>query len=195
MHKLRRIRWIQSIERINLMIDYWSVCIWLCTLKNKNKSKKTKGKREREIISEDSDNFSFSFFFYFIKENWFWRKNRMYKSVVAVYDGEKVIGDVEVYFNPHLMNLNMREKLKDKIRISYYSTPSERCSPLAVLHTITSPTTGVCLKMECSKTINSNSQLNLLHSTCLRENKVYLPNLRINRLTKKKKINNNLLKL
>lgn len=95
----------------------------------------------------------------------------MYKSVVAVYDGEKVIGDVEVYFNPHLMNLNMREKLKDKIRISYYSTPSERCSPLAVLHTITSPTTGVCLKMECSKTINSNSQLNLLHSTCLRENK------------------------
>lgn len=95
----------------------------------------------------------------------------MYKSVVAVCDGEKVLGDVEVYFNPHLMNLNMREKLKDKIRISYYSTPSERCSPLAVLHTITSPTTGVCLKMECSNTINSNSQLNLLHSSCLRENK------------------------
>ncbi|KVH89550.1 Double-stranded RNA-binding [Cynara cardunculus var. scolymus] len=95
----------------------------------------------------------------------------MYKSVVAVCDGEKVLGDVEVYFNPHLMNLNMREKLKDKIRISYYSTPSERCSPLAVLHTITSPTTGVCLKLECSNTINSNSQLHLLHSSCLRENK------------------------
>lgn len=103
----------------------------------------------------------------------------MFKSVVAVYDGEKLLGDVEVYFNPHLMNLNMmREKLKDKIRISYYSTPSERCSPLAVLHTITSPsssptsttTTGVCLKMESIK-INPNSQLNLLHSTCLRENK------------------------
>ncbi|KAJ9565942.1 hypothetical protein OSB04_001908 [Centaurea solstitialis] len=99
----------------------------------------------------------------------------MYKSVVAVYDGEKVVGDVEVYFNPHLMNLNMmREKLKDKIRISYYSTPSERCSPLAVLHTITTTTSGgVCLKMESTNTttINSNSQLNLLHSSCLRENK------------------------
>lgn len=96
----------------------------------------------------------------------------MYKSVVAVFDGEKLLGDVEVYFNPHLMsaNMNLREKLKDKIRISYYSTPSERCSPLAVLHTITSPTTGVSLKMESSN-INPNSQLNLLHSTCLRENK------------------------
>lgn len=95
----------------------------------------------------------------------------MYKSVVAVYDGERGVGDVEVNYNPHLMNLNMREKLKDKIRISYYSTPSERCSPLAVLHTITSPPTGVCLKLE---SINSNSQLNILHSTCLRENKVYI---------------------
>ncbi|KAI3800381.1 hypothetical protein L1987_28471 [Smallanthus sonchifolius] len=95
----------------------------------------------------------------------------MYKSVVAVYDGERVLGDVEVYFNPHLMNLNMREKLKDKIRISYYSTPSERCSPLAVLHTITSPPTGVCLKMECVNAVNSNSQLSILHSTCLTENK------------------------
>ncbi|KAL8192488.1 hypothetical protein R6Q57_027673 [Mikania cordata] len=95
----------------------------------------------------------------------------MYKSVVAVYDGERVLGDVEVSYNPHLMNLTMIEKLKEKIRISYYSTPSERCSPLAVLHTITSPPTGICLKMECSNIINSNSQLNILHSTCLRENK------------------------
>ncbi|KAM0072582.1 putative protein-serine/threonine phosphatase [Helianthus debilis subsp. tardiflorus] len=95
----------------------------------------------------------------------------MYKSVVAVYDGERMLGDVEVYYNPHLMNLNMREKLKDKIRISYYSTPSERCSPLAVLHTITSPPVGVCLKLECVNNINLNSQLSVLHSTCLRENK------------------------
>ncbi|KAI3823925.1 hypothetical protein L1987_05370 [Smallanthus sonchifolius] len=87
----------------------------------------------------------------------------MYKSVVDVYDGEKLLGDVEVYFNPQMMNLSM--KLKDKIRISYYSAPSERCSPLAVLHTIT----RVCLKMECKKTINS--QINLLRSTCLMENK------------------------
>lgn len=105
----------------------------------------------------------------------------MYKSVVAVYDGEKLLGDVEVYYNPsHMMNshsLNLRDKLKDKIRISYYSTPSERCSPLAVLHTITTTsssttTSGICLKMECISKTN-NLQLNLLHSTCLRENKVY----------------------
>ncbi|KAL8248195.1 hypothetical protein R6Q59_005063 [Mikania micrantha] len=93
----------------------------------------------------------------------------MLKSVVAVYDGEKLLGDVEVYFNHHLMNQNM--KLKDKIRISYYSTPSERCSPLAVLYTITSPPSGVCLQMECKNIVNSNSNLNLLHSTCLGENK------------------------
>ncbi|KAK9064244.1 hypothetical protein SSX86_015624 [Deinandra increscens subsp. villosa] len=96
----------------------------------------------------------------------------MYKSVVAVYDGEKLLGDVEVYLSPHMMNQNQNQnmKLKDKIRISYFSTPSERCSPLAVLHTITSPATRVSLKMECKNT-NSNSQLNLLHSTCLGENK------------------------
>ncbi|XP_071726506.1 RNA polymerase II C-terminal domain phosphatase-like 1 [Rutidosis leptorrhynchoides] len=104
----------------------------------------------------------------------------MYKSVVAVYDGEKLLGDVEVYYNPsHMMNsnsLNLRDKLKDKIRISYYSTPSERCSPLAVLHTITttasssSSTSGICLKMESVSKTN-NLQLNLLHTTCLRENK------------------------
>ncbi|KAI7736250.1 hypothetical protein M8C21_022700 [Ambrosia artemisiifolia] len=97
----------------------------------------------------------------------------MYKSVVAVYDGERGLGDVEVYYNPHLVNLNMREKLKDKIRISYYSTPSDRCSPLAVLHTITSPPTGVCLKLESinNNNLNNNSQLSILHSTCLTENK------------------------
>ncbi|PWA97875.1 C-terminal domain phosphatase-like 1 [Artemisia annua] len=57
----------------------------------------------------------------------------MYKSSkVVVYDGEKLVGELEVYFNPNLEVNMIREKLKgDKIRISYYTTPSERCSPLA----------------------------------------------------------------
>ncbi|KAK1422656.1 hypothetical protein QVD17_17942 [Tagetes erecta] len=100
----------------------------------------------------------------------------MYKSVVAVYDGEKLVGDVEVYINYHVMNHQNIMKLKDKIRISYYSTPSERCSPLAVLYTISSSSSSsssarVCLKMECNNIVDSNSQLSLLHSTCLGENK------------------------
>ncbi|KAF5764995.1 putative protein-serine/threonine phosphatase [Helianthus annuus] len=92
----------------------------------------------------------------------------MYKSVVAVYDGEKFIGDVEACFDYDLMNKNAN--LKDKIRISYYSTPSERCSPLAVLYTISTPPSRVCLKLE-SNNVNVNSQLSLLHATCLGENK------------------------
>ncbi|XP_076942816.1 RNA polymerase II C-terminal domain phosphatase-like 1 isoform X2 [Bidens hawaiensis] len=103
----------------------------------------------------------------------------MYKPVVAVYDGERLLGDVEVYYNPNLMNVqNIREKLKDRIRISYYSTPSERCSPLAVLHTVTSSAaaSGVCLKLESVSNgfgfgSGSNSALSVLHSTCLTENK------------------------
>nr|XP_043619503.1 RNA polymerase II C-terminal domain phosphatase-like 1 [Erigeron canadensis] len=101
----------------------------------------------------------------------------MYKSVVAVYDGERLLGDVEVCYNPQYQNstTNIRENLKDKIRISYYSTPSERCPPLAVLHTITTSSTtsgtGICFKMECCNSSSNKSHLSLLHSTCLRENK------------------------
>ncbi|CAK9152508.1 unnamed protein product [Ilex paraguariensis] len=87
----------------------------------------------------------------------------MYKSIV--YEGERVLGEVEVY--PQNQHGVVFEK---EVSISHYSQPSERCPPLAVLHTITS--TGVCYKMESSsKSQNQDSPLNLLHSSCLRENK------------------------
>ncbi|KAM7525108.1 hypothetical protein LguiA_015010 [Lonicera macranthoides] len=90
----------------------------------------------------------------------------MYKSVV--YEGDKLLGEVDVYPQKDMMMMKYME-----IRISYYSPQSERCPPLAVLHTITS-SSGVCFKLESSSKSQSHqdySQLNLLHSSCLRENK------------------------
>lgn len=91
----------------------------------------------------------------------------MYKSVV--YEGDKLLGEVDVYPQKDMTMMKYME-----IRISYYSPQSERCPPLAVLHTITS-SSGVCFKLESSSKSQSQqdySQLNLLHSSCLRENKV-----------------------
>ncbi|XP_028775574.1 RNA polymerase II C-terminal domain phosphatase-like 1 [Neltuma alba] len=84
----------------------------------------------------------------------------MYKSVV--YQGEVILGEVEIYPGEN-KNIDVKE-----IRISHFSQPSERCPPLAVLHTITS--CGVCFKME-SKTLQAQDALFHLHSSCIRENK------------------------
>ncbi|CAN4084027.1 unnamed protein product [Withania somnifera] len=91
----------------------------------------------------------------------------MYKSVVVLYEGERVLGEVELYGENGVV---WRDKV---IRISHHSPQSERCTPLAVLHTITSSTTGISFKLEPtkSKTLNHDSPLILLHSTCLRDNK------------------------
>lgn len=90
----------------------------------------------------------------------------MYKSVV--YEGDKLLGEVEVY--PKNQN-GGSFFLEKEIRISHFSQPSERCPPLAVLHTITS-SSGVCFKMEANlQSLQDSSLLNLLHSSCLRENK------------------------
>ncbi|KAB2060553.1 hypothetical protein ERO13_A10G023900v2 [Gossypium hirsutum] len=106
----------------------------------------------------------------------------MYKSVVC--RGDEVLGDVEIY--PQQQQLReeeeeyggkitvMEEEMKE-IRIGYLTQGSERCPPLAVLHTITS--TGICFKMESSKDNNYSSSfqdtppLHLLHSECIRDNK------------------------
>ncbi|KAH1217324.1 RNA polymerase II C-terminal domain phosphatase-like 1 [Glycine max] len=92
----------------------------------------------------------------------------MYKSVV--YQGEVVVGEVDVYpeenNNNNNKNYNKNFHVKE-IRISHFSQPSERCPPLAVLHTVTS--CGVCFKME-SKTQQQDG-LFQLHSLCIRENK------------------------
>ncbi|XWS18342.1 hypothetical protein CRYUN_Cryun32bG0035500 [Craigia yunnanensis] len=108
----------------------------------------------------------------------------MYKSVV--YQGEEVLGEVEIY--PQQVQqqqlrdeedggkiMVMEEEMKE-IRIGYLTQGSERCPPLAVLHTITC--SEICFKMESSKDSNyfsSSSQdtlpLLLLHSACIRDNK------------------------
>nr|XP_027191342.1 RNA polymerase II C-terminal domain phosphatase-like 1 isoform X2 [Cicer arietinum] len=84
----------------------------------------------------------------------------MYKSLV--YQGEVVLGEVDIYPEVNNNNKNFKE-----IRISHFTQPSERCLPLAVLHTITS--SGVCFKME-SKT-QQQDPLFHLHNLCFRENK------------------------
>ncbi|XP_060195707.1 RNA polymerase II C-terminal domain phosphatase-like 1 [Lycium barbarum] len=90
----------------------------------------------------------------------------MYKSVVVLYEGERLVGEVE------LNGVVWGEKV---IRISHYSQSSERCPPLAVLHTITTGNgNGISFKLEPTKTLlnqDSSSPLFLLHSTCLRDNK------------------------
>ncbi|XP_022715909.1 RNA polymerase II C-terminal domain phosphatase-like 1 isoform X2 [Durio zibethinus] len=103
---------------------------------------------------------------------------RMYKSVV--YQGEEMLGEVELYPQQLLGEeedgrkiMVMEEEMKE-IRIGYLTQGSERCPPLAVLHTITC--SGICFKMESSKDNNySSSQdtppLRLLHSECIRDSK------------------------
>ncbi|KAL0321217.1 UNVERIFIED_CONTAM: RNA polymerase II C-terminal domain phosphatase-like 1 [Sesamum radiatum] len=88
----------------------------------------------------------------------------MYGKLVLVYDGERLLGEVELQ---HQGGGVWGEEIKE-IRISHYSPPSERCPPLAVLHTINS--TGICFKLE-STAKNVDSPLSLLHATCLRDNK------------------------
>ncbi|CAL9015431.1 unnamed protein product [Prunus brigantina] len=93
----------------------------------------------------------------------------MYKSVV--YKGEELLGEVEIYPEENEnknKNKNLVDELKE-IRISYFSQSSERCPPVAVLHTISSH--GVCFKMESKTSQSQDTPLFLLHSSCVMENK------------------------
>nr|DAD22946.1 TPA_asm: hypothetical protein HUJ06_024409 [Nelumbo nucifera] len=81
----------------------------------------------------------------------------------VIYQGNSLLGEVEIY--PQNQKIDMTNK---EIRISHFSLPSERCPPLAVLHTIAP--SGVCLKVK-SKSESGDSPLFSLHSSCLRENK------------------------
>ncbi|KAG8385604.1 hypothetical protein BUALT_Bualt03G0062400 [Buddleja alternifolia] len=88
----------------------------------------------------------------------------MYRKLVVVYEGERVVGEVELHQQDGVV---WGEELKE-IRISHFSPPSERCPPLAVIHTINSA--GICFKLE-SPAKNQDSPLSILHATCLRDNK------------------------
>ncbi|KAK8945118.1 RNA polymerase II C-terminal domain phosphatase-like 1 [Platanthera zijinensis] len=86
----------------------------------------------------------------------------MFRSVV--YHRSSLIGEVEIHPKNSSLGTWTRE-----IRISYIShPPSDRCSPLAILHTIS--TSGVCFVME-SKRSADESLLFSVYSACLRENK------------------------
>ncbi|XXG85622.1 hypothetical protein AAC387_Pa11g0668 [Persea americana] len=90
----------------------------------------------------------------------------MFESVV--YQGDSLLGEVEIY--PQKGNIDMLSN--KEIRISHFSPPSERCPPLAVLHTIAG--CGVCFKMESKSKLQSSeepSPLLCLHRACIRENK------------------------
>ena len=102
---------------------------------------------------------------------WLVRKEKMFKSLV--YRGVELLGEVEIYPEENNSNNHNNKKIIDElkeIRISHFSQPSERCPPLAVLHTITS--CGVCFKMESKTSQSQDSPLFLLHSSCVMENKV-----------------------
>ncbi|OIW10434.1 hypothetical protein TanjilG_24994 [Lupinus angustifolius] len=83
----------------------------------------------------------------------------MYESVV--YQGNVVLGSVVIHPEEKIIHLK-------EIRINHFSQSSERCPPLAVLHTVTSA--SVCFKME-SKITQQQDGLFHLHSLCIRENK------------------------
>lgn len=83
-------------------------------------------------------------------------------SSIVVYEGDKLIGEVDAVY------VDKNDVVLEEIKISHLSNQSERCTPLAVLHSISN--NGVCFKLEC-KSQFLYSQLNLMHSTCLRENK------------------------
>ncbi|KAK6917521.1 Double-stranded RNA-binding domain [Dillenia turbinata] len=90
----------------------------------------------------------------------------------GVYEGENLLGEVEIIpQNENMLMMMMNNNNKREIRISKYSQPSDRCPPLAVLHTISS--SGLCFKMESATKFQSqdNMPLSILHSTCLRDNK------------------------
>ncbi|VFQ58908.1 unnamed protein product [Cuscuta campestris] len=96
----------------------------------------------------------------------------MYKSteMVKVYEGQTLLGEVELYPQNGVV---WREK---EIRVSHYSPPSERCPPVAVLHTVTSSSTsGLSFKLEFKSPKTQQTleylQLCALHSNCLREKK------------------------
>lgn len=91
----------------------------------------------------------------------------MSKLSVVVYHGNTLLGEADVY--PQNERFEAMEACKKEIRITRFSPSSERCPPLAVLHTISS--CGVCFKME-SKSQSQDSPLFYLYNTCLRENKV-----------------------
>lgn len=91
----------------------------------------------------------------------------MYQKMVLMYEGVRLLGEAALQPQEGIV---WAQELKE-IRISHFSAPSERCPPLAVLHTINSA--GICFKLKAAVNVkNQDSPLSVLHASCLRDNKV-----------------------
>lgn len=83
-----------------------------------------------------------------------------------VYEGERLLGGAELQLGDGGVGI-FKEEIRE-IRVSHYSPPSERCPPLAVIHSVNSA--GICFKLESSAK-NVESPLSVMHASCLRQNK------------------------
>ncbi|XP_042038793.1 RNA polymerase II C-terminal domain phosphatase-like 1 isoform X1 [Salvia splendens] len=92
----------------------------------------------------------------------------MYGKLVVVYEGERLLGGAELQPQEGFAALFKAEEIRE-IRVSHFSPPSERCPPLAVLHTVNSA--GICFKLESTAKNVDSSPLAVMHATCLRQNK------------------------
>ncbi|RZR97375.1 hypothetical protein BHM03_00026547 [Ensete ventricosum] len=101
----------------------------------------------------------------------------MFKS--SVYYENSFFGEVQIY----PQNPNIGSWIRE-IRISHLSPSSERCQPLALLHTVASG--GVCIKVESTSTSTDDSPLFRLHTTLARENKLGKEELHLVAMTSRK---------
>ncbi|XP_009135034.2 RNA polymerase II C-terminal domain phosphatase-like 1 [Brassica rapa] len=97
----------------------------------------------------------------------------MYNSNrVQVYHEDVRVGEMEIHPLKEDDVLKERKKrvmeeVKMGIKISGFSQPSKRCTPLSVLTTISS--SGLCFKLEA--TTAAHDPLSVFHSSCLRDQK------------------------
>ncbi|KAG2238208.1 hypothetical protein Bca52824_092519 [Brassica carinata] len=111
----------------------------------------------------------------------------MYNSNrVQVYHEDVRVGEMEIHPPPRdpdddvLKKKKVMEEVKKMgIKISRFSQPSNRCTPLSVLTTISS--SGPCFKLEASAT-PAHDPLSVFHSSCLRDKKTAVMSLGVEEL-------------
>jgi RNA polymerase II C-terminal domain phosphatase-like 1/2 len=84
---------------------------------------------------------------------------------IRLHNGDDLVGDMNIY-----PQRNLPFKGGDDLRISSFSTASDRCPPLVVLHTIASE--GMSFKLKPLDDCDDSSEFAIMHSACLRELKV-----------------------
>lgn len=86
-----------------------------------------------------------------------------------LYNGDTYMGEMSIY--PQNEDTELMNIIKNEIRISHFSSPSKRCLPLVVLHSIAS--SGVCFKMKPKEQQSQPDQTNInsLYNECVQEAK------------------------